>query len=217
MTTNWEHRECAGISFLTTDYICLINIRSIVNKLNQFQHFIYSRSFDIITWLSNKIFDNEILPTNYSIIRKDRSSHGGNVLLAVNNSKTYQVSTSPTSLDLLTIRINSSISVIYCLVYIPPRSSNKYFQELFEFLTSFNATDDLVLLGDFNFNDINWESLYGFTPHSAKFCEIIFDLNLCQLISEPTHIHGNILDLVLTNNPDQLFDLTVHSTQPLSI
>ena len=53
--------------------------------------------------------------------------------------------------------------------------------------------------------------------YSAKFCEIIFDLNLCQLISKPTHIHGNILDLVLTNNPDQLFDLTVHSMQPLSI
>ena len=115
------------------------------------------------------------------------------------------------------IRVIRFNSVIYCLVYIPPRSSDKYFQELFEFLTSFNATDDLVLLGDFNFNDINWESLYGFTPHSAKFCEIIFDLNLCQLISEPTHIHGNILDLVLTNNPDQLFDLTVHSTQLLSI
>ena len=39
--------------------------------------------------------------------------------------------------ELLTIRINSSIPVIYCLVYIPPRSSDKYFQELFEFLTSF--------------------------------------------------------------------------------
>ena len=107
-----------------------------------------------------------------------------------------QYLTSPTNLELLTIRINS---VIYYLVYVPPRSSDKYFQELFEFLTSFNATDDLVLLGDFNFNDINWESLYRFTPHSAKFCEIIFDLSLCQLISELTHIHGNILDLVLHN------------------
>ena len=120
-------------------------------------------------------------PITYSIVRKDHLSRGGGVLLAVNNSKSYQVLTSPTSLELLTIRINSSIAVIYCLVYIPPRSSDKYFQELFEFLTSFNAT---VLLGDFNFNDINWESLYGFTPHSAKFCEIIFDLNLCQLISD---------------------------------
>ena len=53
---------------------------------------------------------------------------------------------------------------------------------------------------------------------SAKFCEVIFDLNLCQLISEPTHIHSYILNLVLTNNPDELFDLTVeHSKQPLSI
>ena len=54
-----------------------------------------------------------------------------------------------------------------------------------------NVTDDLVLLEDFNFNDINWECLYRCIPYSAKFCEIIFDLNLCQLISGPTHIHGN--------------------------
>ena len=59
--------------------------------------------------------------------------------------------------------------------------------------------------------------MYGNSPVSAKFCEIIFDLNLCQLVSEPTHIHGNILDLVLTNNPDNIVDLIVHSKSPFSI
>ena len=75
------------------NYICLVNIRSIVNKLNQFQNYVYSRSFDIIavteTWLSDKIFNNEILPSNYSIIRRDRSSRGGGVLLAVKHDISY--------------------------------------------------------------------------------------------------------------------------------
>ena len=42
-------------------------------------------------------------------------------------------------------------------------------------------------------------------------------LNFIQLIDEPTHIHGNILDLVLTNNIDIIHDLSVHSKQPLPI
>ena len=53
-----------------------MNTRSIVNKMDLFQNYVYSNSPDIIavteTWLSEKIFDNEILPNNYTIIRKDR-------------------------------------------------------------------------------------------------------------------------------------------------
>ena len=75
----------------------------------------------------------------------------------------------------------------------------------------------LQLLGDFNFNDINWDSLDGFSPTSTKFCDIIFDLNLTQLINQPTYIAGNILDLILTNFPDSIFNLHVHDTLPLPI
>ena len=38
----------------------------------------------------------------------------------------------------------------------------------------------------------------------------MFQLNLSQLINEPTHIQGNILDLVFTNNEDLIYDVTVH-------
>ena len=46
---------------------------------------------------------------------------------------------------------------------------------------------------------------------------ILFLTNFIQLIDEPTHIHGNVLDLVLTNNIDIIHDLSVHSKQPLPI
>ena len=36
------------------------------------------------TWLSDFVYDHEILPSNYSIYRKDRLSRGGGVLIAVN-------------------------------------------------------------------------------------------------------------------------------------
>ena len=57
----------------------------------------------------------------------------------------------------------------------------------------------------------------GLSPASAKFCDIIFNLNLSQLICEPTHIAGNMLDLILTNIPDHIFNVNVHSVPPLSI
>ena len=104
--------------------MCYLNICSIVNKINVFQGFVYSRFPDIIgvteTWLSHKIFDNEILPHNYSIIRKDRQSRGGGVMFAIKHSKSYQVLSTPPDLELLTISIGSPTPTIYCLVYIAP-------------------------------------------------------------------------------------------------
>jgi len=65
-----------------------INIRSIVNKLPQY--FAYSHNFDVIaiteTWLSNSIYDKEILPMNYKIYRNDRGCRGGGVLLPVQDN-----------------------------------------------------------------------------------------------------------------------------------
>ena len=42
-----------------------------------------------------------------------------------------------------------------------------------------------------------------------SFCDLIFDLNLTQLIDQPTHSGGNILDLVLTNIENSITSLTI--------
>ena len=39
---------------------------------------------------------------------------------------------------------------------------------------------------------------------------MVFDCNLCQLVSQPTHIAGNTLDLVLTTEPAAVEALRVH-------
>ena len=56
-----------------------------------------------------------------------------------------------------------------------------------------------VLVGDYNFPDICRYSLSGTSSFSNYFCEFIFDYNLTQHVMEPTHIMGNILDLVVTS------------------
>jgi len=44
----------------------------------------------------------------------------------------------------------------------------------------------------------NWENYQGHTEFSSHFCDRIFELNLKQVVNKPTHISGNILDIVLT-------------------
>ena len=40
----------------------------------------------------------------------------------------------------------------------------------------------------------------------------MFNSNLTQLVSCPTHVKGNILDLILTSNEESIFDLKVHES-----
>jgi len=88
-------------------------------------------------WLTDKILNNEILPKSYSITHKDCQSRGGGALIAVKESKSYQVLSSPPILELLAI---NTVSISYCFVYIPPNSSHEYVQKYLDFITSLNNT-----------------------------------------------------------------------------
>ena len=74
------------------------------------------------TWLSGSFFDNEILPTGYSIFRKDRHSQGGGVLIAVASHILSSFIYSQSYPDILIVKLLSPSPVILCVVYIPPLS-----------------------------------------------------------------------------------------------
>ena len=82
-----------------------INARSIVNKLQQFQSLVYTNSYDFIgiteTWLSNKIYNNEILPSGYVVFCKDCLTRGGGVMLAVRSGIPCQLIDSPSELEIV--------------------------------------------------------------------------------------------------------------------
>jgi len=65
-------------------------------------------------------------------------------------------------------------------------------------------------MGDFNSPDINWQTFASTTVSSDHLRDLIIDHNLFQLLNVPTHIYGNILDLIISSDTD---DLVVH---PLS-
>ena len=104
-----------------------------------------------------------------------------------------------------------------CNCYIPPNSSESYISALISFLTDLLSThNDVIIMGDFNFPDINWSSLTGHSHTSTLFSDFMFDNNLTQHVDCPTHTRGNILDLVLTAN-DELVDNLVVSNPNHSI
>lgn len=59
-------------------------------NLSRFQELAYAEESDIIfvseTWLSTDVLNSEILPEDYFIVRNDRDTHGGGVLLAIKSS-----------------------------------------------------------------------------------------------------------------------------------
>ena len=201
---------------------CYLNIRSIVHKLSLFQSYVYSSNFDVIclteTWLSESVFDQEILPTNYNIYRKDRPSRGGGVLIATKSFIPVSVVCSDQSnnaLEILTVRLNLSKPLTLSCVYIPPNPSDSYMYDLTSNLTHVvqsNLSTDIIITGDFNLPDINWDTLSTTSTPSSAFCDFIFDNSLTQLIDQPTHAKGNILDLILSNSDELITNLTISSS-----
>ena len=54
----------------------------------------------------------------------------------------------------------------------------------------------------------------GTSHQSNCFCNFVFDCNLTQHVPDPTHVKGNLLDLVLTSQSVSINSLIVH---PLSV
>ena len=111
---------------LSCDWLfsCLSFIfRSLLHKLSSFQSFVYSFPFKVIgvveTWFTSSIFDNKILPPEFSIFCKDRPTRGGGVSLAVHKHIYVRLVSSP-NLEVISVQCFLKFSVIICIVYSPP-------------------------------------------------------------------------------------------------
>ena len=183
-----------------------------MNKITALQSIIYSNSFSCFcvteTWLHNSICDNEIL-SDFMLYRCDRSSRGGGVMIAVSDHiHSRQISTSSRA-EIVIVELALSPKLIICCVYIPPASPDQYLSDILSTLNTLPTDCDLIITGDFNTPHINWNTLTGSSSFASSLCTTIDSLNLIQLVHEPTHNKGNIIDLVLTNSPDKINNLNV--------
>ena len=95
-------------------------------------------------------------------------------------------------------------SVFVCLVYRPPNSSDQYNSSLVSYLNSLHGTENIILLGDMNLPDIDWNTYSGHSSIADDFADLAYDLNLTQYVTGHTHHAGNTLDIALSNiNPSK--------------
>ena len=135
-------------------------------------------------------------------------------MLAIQNTFSFKLLSLPDNIEAVAVEIVYKTPIIICVLYIPPSANNNYHIQVSEFLQSLPSDKDLLILDDFNYPDINWDTYSGTTTQSSDFCDLMFDLNLCQSVLSATHKAGNILDLILTNNDDLIHDVSIHADLP---
>ena len=201
------------------------NARSICNKLPELHSLLYHDNRHVIaiteTWLCNNVPDGLLDPEcKYRIFRCDRDARrGGGVCVFVNrefNAVEVNVCDDYPDLELL------CIDVIYCkakcrliTVYRSTdhaQQSVAYTKQLVHCIEGLSCISwPCYITGDLNAPNIDWSNLV--TLHScADECIMNFaiDNGFTQMVSVATR-NNNILDLVLTNEPNTLFHIQVDS------
>lgn len=177
-----------------------------MNKIECLEALLVCHDPDLVvlteTWLSEDVFDSEIVPRNYKVFRKDRDRRGGGVAVLFKSSLDVIAMPDVTGVESLFCKLYIN-KVCYLLgaVYRPPNSSAIIIEQLNEYMHRHIKPEDRVILtGDFNLPNLLWNT---FSISSAKSVEnemldIMFNFDLLQVVNEATRIQNgseSILDL----------------------
>ena len=159
------------------------------------------------TWCSDHITDAFLTIPGYEIqVRVDRintdKGRGGGLLVY-----------SRTGIPILVLDTTSTFNQ-YCsfkvydltvfLIYRSPSSGAENLRALEEMIGK--VEKNTILIGDFNLPDLDWEKGTA-SGRTRNLLEVANDKMLEQLVKFPTHLKGNILDLVLTNVPERVLEV----------
>ena len=183
-------------------------------KITLLQRLVYGGDFDVVliteTWLNAAIFDTEILP-GYTIYRRDRGERAGGMLVAIKrdiqSARRNDLERESTELVVVELRNGHDKPVLlYCFYH--PDIAPEPLTQLNSSLQENGESSCLILGGDFNLPELDWSEDMsapinngGRADHNV-FCDLMGDNFLQQFISGPTHISGNKLDLLLSNGPE---------------
>ena len=192
--TNSQCLRCCSFNAQSLRSLNRLLDGTLVSNLSSFQDLVYTENFDLITvtetWLNENISNSEILPSGYSIIRKDRpiDKRGGGVLIALRNEIQFTRITSGIWYDRLEIIAIELVSTntkkcLACVCYRPPNYDLDEWMVLFtSFLETATSRYEFVLItGDFNFPDLTWnselntDSVRDISSRSAEFRELTYD------------------------------------------
>ena len=164
------------------------------------------------TWLNQNVLNSEILNDSYVIYRRDRNTgtRGGGILMAVKKSIHSSLEFTDKEHEILGVSIHSPKStILLILCYRPPSSSASIFTSKLQqyLLKVYKNFSRICLLGDFNFPGINWISESSDSSDERQFIDLANDFAFKQLNNISSNVHGNILDLVFSNQPTEFSDI----------
>ena len=200
----------------------LLNARSIVNKFDIFEAYVSSSVPDIIgvteSWSTPCIRDSELMLNGYDMFRCDRPTNnmGGGVLLYVRSElKPVEYLTRAKYPEHVWCRIkdvkNQDLLIRVC--YLSDNANifaAKNHQDLVNLLNEVGSQHILVL-GDFNYKDIDWNANAG--PQTSNgdcqmFIDCLEENFLTQHVLVPTR-ESSILDLIISRDPDLVSNVQI--------
>ncbi|CAG2252899.1 unnamed protein product [Mytilus edulis] len=202
--------------------ILTLNCRSIKDKTSEFSAAVNYIKPDIIcgteSWLKGEhpgknptkdaIKSSEVFPENYTAYRNDRGTLGGGVFILVQNDiiaieKPEFVT--KCEIEWVKIQMKDKKDLTIGSFYMPHRNM-EHIKELDKSLDHIsNKNQTIILTGDFNCPDINWNTMSVNQNAQDKeiqraLMEVIISHSLTQIHETPTR-GNNLLDIVLTSNP----------------
>ena len=208
-----------------------------MTKLYELHGHIFTTKPDVIilneTWLKKSILDTQVLPQNYKIRRVDRTGkthpwdpsnprkfreNGGGVLIAHRTDidvESTEVGVIKVQAEILTINLKlpSGKRLSLSTFYRVGNLGTENYESVRKYLTTLASKKKLdkhVLIGDLNFPEIRWPDNVTTVDLHKNFLELLMvDLCHSQIITESTHKNGKILDLLFTNIPEIIENVSV--------
>ena len=189
-----------------------LNARSVRNKTLTIKDFVVEQDIDVMaiteTWLretGDELIIAELCPTGYKLIHIPRlGNSGGGVGLLYKDSIAVKHSHQRKfrSFEYLDISLGNLKIVRTILIYRPPSSGTNglsvslFYEEFTNLLEDVAVSpSEILLVGDFNFHIDDQNDM-----SAKRFIDIIESFNFKQLVNQPTHCCGHILDLVFVRS-----------------
>jgi hypothetical protein len=203
----------------------LANAQSFVDieKRSELETYAANMDLDIIaiteTWTSKEgnrsMMDSELNMSGYVLYRRDRcevktNKGGGGVLIYVKEGLTtmenVELNTLICEAMWIKIYLESGSFLNFGVCYRCNSTTLEETEQMFSAIRN-STKNQAVIVGDFNYPGINWTTLDS-KSNEEVFTDLVYDCFLTQHVNLPTR-GDNILDLVLTTEPNMVENLQV--------
>ena len=196
------------------------NAQSLASKLDELSASVVINNPDIIiiteTWCNFNIADSILTINGYFIepnLRIDRldtaNGIGGGILVYLRTGLKVLCLDNKSDFNQFCqfklISNNASETLTFTVIYRSPNSSKQNTEKLCDIINCLSGEKNIII-GDFNFPLVDWT--HNLVDSKGRlFLETLESNFLHHMVDFPTHVRGNILDLVIVNNPADVINL----------